>query len=118
MKLALEIDSYYRDILDLHDKCKRCLNYHATLTMKDGITVDGIVEKVDSDNIIVLVGEDVMEEGGEGSNQQRQFNMSRQPARFRRFNRRAFPLNALATIALLRYPFIAPPYPYYPYYPY
>lgn len=118
IKMEFERDSYYSD---LHDKCKRCMFYHATLTMKDGSTLDGIIENVDNDRIIVLVGEDVMEPDDDNENDNhRQYGRRRYPRRrFRRFRRQAFPLATLAALSLLPYPYVAPPYPYYnPYYPF
>ena len=88
--------------------------------MKDGNTVDGIIGRVDDDQVIVLVGENVIEDesrfgrplGGGGG-------------RFRRFGPRGFPFASIAALSLLAYPFFSPPYPYYypypypyPYYPY
>lgn len=118
--MALEVCNYYRDLQSLHDECERCMYYHTTLTFTDGSTLDGIIEKVDNDRIIVLVGEDVMEQENENQmGQQRQpYTYGRPRRRFRRFRRQAFPLNTLAALALLRYPYIAPPYPYNPYHPY
>jgi len=116
--MALEENDYYRDLQNLHDECKRCLYYHTTLTMTDGSTMDGIIENVDPDRIIVLVGEDVMEQDGENqSDGQRQYHSLNRPRRrFRRFRRRAFPLANLAAISLLPYPYIyQPPYPFFPY---
>lgn len=118
--MALEENDYYRDLQNLHDECKRCLYYHTTLTMTDGSTMDGIIENVDPDRIIVLVGEDVMEQDDENQpDEQRQFYghvHPRRRRRFRRFRRRAFPLATLAALSLLPYPYIyQPPYPFYPY---
>lgn len=106
----------YKDLKYLHDECKRCMSYHTILTMTDGTTFDGIIEDVDNDRVIVLVGEDIMEqEGGEQfDKQQRQpYSYGRPRRRFRRFRRRNFPLNAIAALSLLQYPYIAPLYPYY-----
>ena len=119
--MDLEKNYDYRDLQNLHDKCKKCLYFHTTLTMTDGSTLDGIIENVDPDRIIVLVGEDVMEQESENQpEQQRQYHSYDRPRRrFRRFRRQAFPLASLAALSLLPYPYIAqPPYPYYPYYPY
>ena len=102
---------------DLHDECEKYLYYHATLTMADGNTFDGIIENVDQDRITVLVGEDVMDgQSGSQFDQQRQYQGYGNPRRrFRRFRRRNYPLSNLVALALL--PYIAPPpYPYYPYY--
>lgn len=121
--MALEIDNYYRDFKNLFDECKKHINYHVVLTMKDGSTIDGIIEKVDGDNVVVLVGEDVMESelGSKGNETRQGYNYGPSMGRFRRFQPRVFPFGALAALTLLRYPYYAPPYPYYapyPYYPY
>ena len=120
--MDLEKDDFYRDLKGLHDECKRCMYYHTTLTMTDGTAYDGIIENVDPDRIIVLIGEDVMEpENEDKAEGQRQYhNFGRPRMRHRRFRRQAFPLATLAALSLLPYPYYAPPYPYpyYPYYPY
>lgn len=111
--MVLENDNY-RDLKPLQDKCNKYVYYHATLTMTDGSSFDGIIESVDRDMITVLVGENVMEdESEEQSNEDQQYAPYRRPRRrFRRFRRRNFPLGALATLALLPY-ITQPPYPYY-----
>jgi len=117
--MDLERDDCYRDLRNLHDECKRCLYYHTTLTMTDGSTFDGIIENVDADRIIVLVGEDVMEQENENKadGKRQYYNYGRPRRRFRRFRRQAFPLANLVALSLLPYPYIVqPPYPYYPYY--
>ncbi|WP_419726999.1 hypothetical protein [Terrisporobacter petrolearius] len=105
-----------RSVQNMHDECKRLMNYHTIFTMKDGNVFDGIIEGVEGDQVIVLVGEDVMENDVENQcGNKRQFGP---PIKFRRFRRRFFPLATLAALSLLPYPYYAPPYPYYPYYPY
>ncbi|WP_296648304.1 hypothetical protein, partial [Romboutsia sp. 13368] len=100
-----------RNMQNIHDECKRLMNYHTVFTMKDGTTFDGIIESVEQDRVIILVGEDVMDQEGENQyNQQRQYGS---PRRYRRFRRRAFPLATLIALSLLPYPYYAPPYPYY-----
>ncbi|MDR3594404.1 hypothetical protein [Clostridium sp.] len=121
--MDLEREESYRDLQNLHDKCRKCLYYHVNLTMKDGSTFDGIIENVEPDRIIVLVGKDVIDRDDDNKkcDQQRIYNQGyyRYPMRYRYFNRQAFPLGSLATLSLLSYPYIAPPYPYYnPYYPF
>lgn len=123
--MEFEKDDSYRDMQALHDKCRRCLYYHANLTMKDGSTVDGLIENVDPDRIIVLVGEDVIDRGDDNDeySQQRQYHPAygrphRYPMRYRRFRRQAFPLASLAALSLLPYPYITPPYPYMAFNPY
>ena len=113
--MDLERNDYYRDLKYLHEECKRCMSYHAILTMIDGSVFDGIIEDVDDNRVTVLVGEDIMEQEGadQGNQQQRQpYNYGRPRRRFRRFRRRNFPLNALAALALVQYPYMAPLYPY------
>lgn len=120
--MDLEKDDFYRDIKGLYDECKKCMYYHTNLTMTDGTSYDGIIENVDPDRIIVLVGEDVMEgeneNKAEGQRQYHNFGYGRPRMRFRRFRRQAFPLATLAALSLLPYPIYAPPYPYPFYYPY
>lgn len=121
--MEFEQDNSYRDLQALHDKCRRCLYYHANLTMKDGSTIDGLIENVDPDRIIVLVGEDVIDRGDDNeSDQQRQYHSYgrpyHHPMRYRRFRRQAFPLASLAALSLLPYPYVTPPYPYSAYNPY
>lgn len=119
--MDFEKNDYNRDLQNLHDECKRCMYYHTTLTMTDGSTLDGIIENVDKDRIIILVGEDVMEQDGDDeSDEQRQYHhRPRRRRRYRRFRRKAYPLASLAALSLLPYPYIyQPPYPYYPYYSY
>lgn len=115
-KMNLEKDDFYRDLKGLHDECKRCMYYHTTLTMTDGTAYDGIIENVDPDRIIVLIGEDVMEDEDKAEGQRQYYKYGRPRRRFRRFRRQAFPLATLAALSLLPYPYYAPPYPYYPYY--
>ena len=114
--MYLDKNNKNRNVQNMYDECKRLANYHAIFTMKDGSVFDGIIETVDPDKVIILVGEDIMENELENqSSEQRQYNQRR---RFRRFRRRAFPLASLIALSLLPYPYYAPPYSYYPYYPY
>lgn len=118
--MNLEENSCHEDSKQWQDKCNRLLYYHVVLTLKDGSTVDGIIGRVDDDQVIVLVGEDVMED---------ESRFGRPPGggprpgggggRFRRFGPRGFPFASTAALSLLAYPFFFRPYPYYyPYYPY
>ncbi|WP_297423611.1 hypothetical protein [Clostridium sp.] len=116
--MELEKENNYRDYQYIHNKCKKCLFYHTALTFTDGRTIDGIIESVDPDRIIVLVGENVMDSNDDNQyDQQRQYGWYHRPGiRYRRFRRQAFPLATLAALSLLPYPYIAPmPYPYFPY---
>jgi hypothetical protein len=107
--MASERNNYNRDIQKIQDKCERFLTYHAIFTMKDGSTFDGIIEGVDRDCVIVLVGEDVIEQECENQSDQRQYG---RPRRHRRFRRRSFPLTTLLALSLLSYPYVAPPFHY------
>lgn len=114
--MNFERNDYYRDVTPIHDDCKKAMYYHIILKMKDGSTVDGIIENVDEDGIDMLVGEDVMEQDDEGQyDEERQFygyGHGRPRRRFRRFRRRRFPLASLLALSLLPYPHIPPFYPY------
>ncbi len=114
--MYLEKNNKTRNVKNMYDECKRLSNYHVIFKMKDGSMFDGIIESVEPDKVIILMGEDVMDKELENqSGQQRQYNS---PRRYRRFRRRTFPIANLIGLSLLAYPYYAPPYPYYPYYPY
>ena len=103
--MNLETSDCYRELRNVNDQCKKYLYYHIILTMTDGSKFDGMIEDVDTDDITMLVGEDVMEADSENqSDEQRQYHDHNRPRRrFRRFRRRRFPINNLASIALLPY---------------
>lgn len=106
-----------KSLQDLFNESKNLMDYHIIIMMKDGSSVDGIIEKVDSNGIIILVGEDVLNE----ENGDMQQSMKRQfghpgISRFRRFKRRAYPFNVMRTLFPIIYPY--PFYPINPYYPY
>ena len=108
--MNLEEKSCHEDTKQWQDKCHQLLYYHVVLTLNDGTNVDGIIGRVDDDQVIVLVGEDVL---GDDT------RFSRPPGgggRFRRFGPRGFPFASIAALSLLAYPFFFRPYPYY--YPY
>ncbi len=124
--MNLQENSCHEDSKQWQHKCNRLLYYHVVLTLKDGSTVDGIIGRVDDEQVIVLVGEDVMEDesrfGGALGGRPRPGGGG---GRFRRFGPRRFPLGSIAALSLLSYPFYSQPYPYYypypypyPYYPY
>ena len=89
---------------NLQEECKRLMYYHTVLTMRDGSKIDGIIENVGTDRIMVLVGEDVIVDQ-ECENQFDRQASDRRPRRFRRFRRRIFPLSTLLAISLLAHPF-------------
>jgi hypothetical protein len=128
--MTLERNDYYRgDGRSLHDECERCMNFHVTLILTDGKMVDGIIDRVEPDRVIMLVGEDVMgPDGGDDPpdqerqyDQQLQYDQQRQfhghmghmhhRRRFRRFRRRAFPFGTLGGISLF-------PGPFFPFFPF
>lgn len=108
----------YRDMCNnepnkLYNKCEELMNYHVILKMKDGSMLDGIIEDMDGDNVIVLVGEDIVDNNCEKQRNKRQHGF---PSRYRMYRRRPIPLASLIALSLLAYPYIAPPYSYpYPY---
>lgn len=114
--MNLDDNNYYRDSESiLYNECKRCVSFHAIITLIDGTKLDGIVEDVDTNRVTMLVGEDIMEQetDSEYGQQRQQFTQGRPRRRFRRYRRRFFPFNRLAAIALLQYPYFMPPFPYF-----
>lgn len=103
-----------KSLQDLYDECNNLMGYHITIVMKDGSTVDGMIEKVDSNGVVMLAGEDVMDDDEMNqSDGERQFGKGRRMRRHRRFRRRGYPFNSIRTIFPIIYPF-----PYYPFFPY
>ncbi|WP_138416304.1 hypothetical protein [Aquibacillus sediminis] len=104
----------------VHDQCRHYLHHHVLATQTDGTSFDGIILNVEADQVVILVGEDVMDRNQEtGFDQYGGYGDDRQPRRYRRYRPRRFPLASLATLALLPYAFGAfAPYPYYAPYPY
>lgn len=101
---------------DLFDECKNLMDFHIVLIMKDGTSIDGIIEKVDSNGIIMLVGEDVVDQDDDQDqySDQRQFKRPRGMRRHRRFRRRGVPFNVVRGVFPLIYPF----YPVNPFFPF
>lgn len=108
---------------NLFDECKSLINFHIIVVMKDGSSVDGILENVDANGIVMLVGEDVIDVDGMPMMPMRdgqgQFDMSdslRQGPRGmrgrRRFRRRGFPFGNVRGV----FPFFFP-YPFFPFFP-
>ncbi|ELC8441117.1 hypothetical protein QYB59_000112 [Clostridium perfringens] len=113
--MSLEVMDYYRDLQSLYDECKNCISYHIVMEMKDGTTFDGIIDEVDTDNVTVLVGEDViMDDPEDPMGRQRPPMGGRPRRRFRRFRRRKFPIRNINRFGLLGFPFIGPPFPFFP----
>lgn len=121
LKVSSEGSSNHKNLQYIHDECKRYLDYHIILTMTDGQKFDGIIVSVEPSHIVVLVGEDVINQKcGNKDNHVRRpigggFHGGGGFRRFRRFRPRNFPLGNLAALALLQYPYVTSPYPYYYY---
>lgn len=122
--MAIEVVGFYRDSESLYDECKRCISYYSIIVLSNGAKLEGIIEEVINDTVSVLVAEEVMESEYESEMNRQQYMGYRQPGRFRRFNRRRFPMSNINSARPIRFPYIIPfypvyPYPYpYPYYPY
>ena len=115
--MAIEVVGFYRDNESLYNECKKCISYYSVIVLSNGAKLEGIIEEVINDSLSILVAEEVMESEYESE-------MNRQQGRFRRFNRRRFPMKNINSARPIRFPYIIPfypvyPYPYpYPYYPY
>lgn len=48
-----------RNDINIADECKRLMNFHVMLFLKDGIKLDGIIQDMNDEGVLVLVGEDV-----------------------------------------------------------
>ena len=107
----------YGGLQELYDECNSLMGNHITIVMKDGSTLDGMIEKVDANGITMLVGEDVMDDEEDmdqsmnQSNVQRQFGKGRRMRRHRRFRRRGFPFNSIKRVFPIIYP-----YPFFPFF--
>ncbi|MCQ2009049.1 MAG: hypothetical protein ABF629_07815 [Sporolactobacillus sp.] len=84
----------------IHDMCTKLMNFHVIAQMADGSKMDGIIEEVNEQGVVMLVPENVNE------NERFYQGPGGPRPRFRRFNRFLFP-----------FIFFAPPFFYpYPYY--
>lgn len=105
-------NDYNNSTQNLQNKCQKYLYYNVTLVMSDGGIMDGLIEGVEEDRIIMLVGEDVMDLDDDEctSDENRQHGnagFNRRPRRrFRRFRRKFFPFPNIIAVQLL--PFIPP----------
>ena len=48
-----------RNDINIADECKRLMNFHVMLLLKDGIKLDGIIQDINDEGVLVLVVEDV-----------------------------------------------------------
>ena len=124
----------------IKNKCTCYLFFDAILVLDDGKMVNGIIEKVDDDNVGMLVAEDMqideenpmntpannaMNNPMNNNSMNMNSNMSRQPRpgfggynRYRRYGRRNYPINRINRVGLVPFPIIPPIYPPYPIYSY
>ncbi|CAM2077323.1 MAG: LSM domain-containing protein [uncultured Clostridium sp.] len=124
--MAIEVVGFYRDNESLYNECKKCISYYSVIVLSNGAKLEGIIEEVINDSLSILVAEEVMESEYESEMNRQQYMGYRQQGRFRRFNRRRFPMKNINSERPIRFPYIIPfypvypyPYPYpYPYYPY
>lgn len=104
----------FNSLQNLFDECKVLIDFHVILVMKDGTSVDGIMENVDSNGVIMLVAEDIMDPDdmpmsmSDGQRQGGRGGMRRR----RRFRRRGFPFGGIRGV----FPFFYP-YPFFPFFP-
>lgn len=100
----------------MYDHCKQLMHHHVLFNTTDGESFDGIILAVDTTNITVLVGENVMEDEM-NDRQYGGYGYGHPPRRrYRRYRPRVFPLTGLLALSLL--PYVTPYYPGYSPYPY
>lgn len=98
--------------MDMNDNikqlCKNYMNYHVQAKMKDGSEFEGIITDMDENNVTMLVPEEVDEDSlNDMSNRQYGYGYGGYGRRrYRRYNRRVFPLFYFG------FPFFRP-YPHY-----
>ena len=44
-----------RNDINIADECKRLMNFHVMLFLKDGIKLDGIIQDINEEGVLVLV---------------------------------------------------------------
>ncbi|GAY74703.1 hypothetical protein NBRC111894_257 [Sporolactobacillus inulinus] len=84
----------------LNNLCRKYMNYYVIAQMADGTQMEGIVEEVTDQGVIMLVPEDAEPEADS-----RFFYGPRPRRRFRRFNRFLLPFFLFATPFLYPFPF-------------
>ena len=98
----------YNNMRNSQSEFQKYLYYNVTLIMSDGGIFDGIIENVEQDRIVMLVGEDVMdlddnEDTYDENRQHGNVGFNRRP------RRRFFPFANVVALQLLPY---IPPHPY------
>ena len=93
-----------RNDINIADECKRLRSFHVILLLKDGIRFDGIIQDMNDEGVLVLVGEDVFKNPSQNpSNRQNQPNYM-----YRRYKPRFFPFAALAATYIMPYSYYTP----------
>ena len=90
-----------RNDINIADECKRLRSFHVILLLKDGIRFDGIIQDMNDEGVLVLVGEDVFKNPSQNT-------PNRQNYMYRRYKPRFFPFAALATTYIMPYSYYTP----------
>ena len=90
-----------RNDINIADECKRLRSFHVILLLKDGIKFDGIIQDINDEGVLVLVGEDVFKNPSQNT-------PNRQNYMYRRYKPRFFPFAALATTYIMPYSYYTP----------
>ena len=90
-----------RNDINIADECKRLRSFHVILLLKDGIRFDGIIQDINDEGVLVLVGEDVFKNPSQNT-------PNRQNYVYRRYKPRFFPFAALATTYIMPYSYYTP----------
>ena len=90
-----------RNDINIADECKRLMNFHVMLFLIDGIKLDGIIQDINEEGVLVLVGEDVFKNPSQNT-------PNRQNYMYRRYKPRFFPFAALATTYIMPYSYYTP----------
>ena len=90
-----------RNDINIADECKRLRSFHVILLIKDGIKLDGIIQDINEEGVLVLVGEDVFKNPSQNT-------PNRQNYMYRRYKPRFFQFAALATTYIMPYSYYTP----------
>lgn len=90
-----------RNDINIADECKRLRSFHVMLFLKDRIKLDGIIQDINEEGVLVLVGEDVFKNPSQNT-------PNRQNYMYRRYKPRFFPFAALATTYIMPYSYYTP----------
>ena len=90
-----------RNDINIADEWKRLMNFHVMLFLKYGIELYGIIQDINDEGVLVLVGEDVFKNPSQNT-------PNRQNYMYRRYKPRFFPFAALATTYIMPYSYYTP----------